>query len=338
VKIHYISDHEILEYDEVKMFTEMGYDVFSNGAYLDPKGHITLKRPGIEGMTHNLEYVEIAVNRPRTDLDSRIIEPFDTFIFMHSPNVLVSNWDRIKHKNVIYRSIGQSVSHIESAFLAPLVLEGLKIVRYSPKEHNIPSFVGETAQIRFYKDPDEYDGWVGDSLVPINFTQSLKGRRSFCRYDEIFPIIEYFNGKVYGPGNEDLGSFNGGQVTFDNHKEILRKARAFIYGGTWPAAYTLSFMEALMTGTPIVAIGKNLAYDNQFENYDYYEADEILFEAGGIVCHSVQQMILETSNLLNDFGYAKEISLRQREIAIKYFGKDKIMGQWKDLLEGNNVN
>jgi hypothetical protein len=69
-----------------------------------------------------------------------------------------------------------------------------------------------------------------------------------------------------------------------------------------------------------------------------WPGDEILFEAGGIVCHNAQQMILETSNLLNDFGYAKEISLRQREIAIKYFGKDKIMGQWKDLLEGNNVN
>lgn len=334
MKIHYISCHEILEYDEIKLFTEMGYDVFSNGAYLDPKGHITLKRPGIPNMVYQQELAQIAAETSRTPLDDRLIDPFDTFIFMHSPIVLEANWHKIKHKNVILRMIGQSVAGIEM-IVGTMRQEGLKVVRYSPKERNIPNYCGEDALIRFYKDENDFYEWNGQSNNVISFAQSLKGRRSFCHYDEIIAVIESTNGKVYGPGNEDLGIYNGGCVTYELQKQVLSDARAFIYGGTWPASYTLSFMEALMAGTPIVAISKTLAHLDSFEPIDFYEVDEILNEIGGIVCNSKEEMILATSRLLNDYSYAKEISIRQKELAIKYFGKQNIKQQWRNLLNGN---
>src|SRR3990167_3718988 len=132
MKIHYLSAHSILEYDEVKLFTEMGHMVFSNGSYLDPKGHFSLPRPGIPNAPFFEEYANIARRTSRTALPKELIDPFDVIIVSHLPELLFPNWENIKHKRVVWRSIGQSLPHIERK-LRPL-RNSLKIIRYSPME------------------------------------------------------------------------------------------------------------------------------------------------------------------------------------------------------------
>jgi hypothetical protein len=331
MKIHYISDHSVLEYDEVQLLLDLGHEVFSNGAYLDPAGHVTLPRPGLRGAKTYPQYVELARSTARTDLPAELIDPFDVVIVMHSPNVIVQNWSKLRGKRVIWRSIGQSVPGIENR-LAPCRDEGLQIVRYSPKEANIPGFIGSDAMIRFYKDEDEYKAWTGELPQVVSFAQSLKGRREFCHFEEVFGVIEAFNGKVYGPGNEDLGQFNGGQVPYEQQVAIMQQSRAMPYGGTWPAPYTLSFIEALMTGLPIVAISKTLAHYPQYEAIDFYEVDEILAEIGGLVCDTEGQMIGAVQRLLHDPSHALDISKKQRTLALQMFSKKVISKQWKEFL------
>lgn len=333
MRIHFVSCHSVLEYDEVKLFTEMGHDVFSNGAYVDPKGHITLPRPGIEGMKFHGDYAELARTTPRTNFPSGLIEPFDLFVIMHSPEILFQNWPRIRHKNVIFRSIGQSTPGIE-AKLKELVDDGLIIVRYSPKERNIPNYAGETAMIRFYKDPNEYGEWNGRKERVINFTQSLKGRRDFCHYDDIMNMTEGFDRLIYGTGNEDLGILNGGEVPYELQKQILRDNRVYAYGGTWPASYTLSLMEAMMTGIPVVAIGKNLAQVDKFEKFDFYEVHEIIRDTvDGFVSDDMEYLKESIDKLLKDDVLAKKISENSRSRAIDLFGKNVIRNQWEELFE-----
>ncbi len=333
MKIHYISDHSILEYDEIQLLTEMGHDVFSNGAYLDPAGHLTLPRPAIKGMKYNAKFADLARTHPKTQLPDELIDPFDVIIIMHQPQVIIQNWEKLKHKKVVWRTIGQSVKWIEEA-LRPMRDEGLKIVRYSPKEKNIEGYMGEHAVIRFYKDPDVYKDWTGDNKNVVNFSQSLKGRREFCHYDEIMAVIETFKGKVYGPGNDDLGAFNGGDQPYERQLEIMKSSKVMIYGGTWPASYTLSFIEALMMGLPIVAISKALAHYKKYEPFDFYEVDELLAEIGGIVCDTPEQMVQATQKLLDNDEHALEISKKQKELALKYFGKETIKKQWGEFLNG----
>lgn len=332
MKIHYISDHSVLEYDEVQLLLDLGHEVFSNGAYIDPAGHITLPRPGLRGAKVYPEYQQLARTAPRTEMPAELIDPFDVIIVMHSPNVIIQNWEKLKGKPVIWRSIGQSLAGVERR-LERCRAEGLKIVRYSPKEKLIPGFIGEDAMIRFYKDEDEYTRWTGELPQVVSFAQTLKGRRQFCHYDEIFAVIEAFNGKVYGPGNEDLGQFNGGQVPYESQIKLMQHSTVMPYGGTWPAPYTLSFIEALMTGLPIVAISKALAHYPQYEALDFYEVDEILAQISGIVCDTPEQMIAETSRLLTDREHAENISKRQRELAISMFGKKVISKQWQEYLD-----
>lgn len=333
MRIQYISDHSILEYDEVQLLLDLGHDVFSNGAYLDPKGHITHPRPGLVGARYYPEFVKLATDFPRTQLPQELIDPFDVIIVMHSPNVIVENWSKLRKKKVIYRSIGQSTPRIEN-LLRPAREDGLKVVRYSPKEANIQGYIGADAMIRFYKDEHVYKDWSGETTDIVNFSQSLKGRRDFCHYDEIFEVIETFDGTVYGPGNEDLGKYNGGQVPYEKQIQIMKSSRALIYGGTWPASYTLSFIEALMCGLPIVSISKALAHIPKFEHIDFFEVDELLASIGGIVCDNVDQMIEETKRLTKDYEHAKGISIKQRNLAMSLFSKEKISKEWGAFLDG----
>lgn len=336
MRIHYISVHEVLEFDEVKLLTDMGHQVFSNGAYLQPVGHPDLRRPGIPGMVYNPSLENIARTTPRTSLPPELIDPFDVIIIMHEPNILDQNWKRIKHKRVIWRSIGQSNPAIER-MIKPMMAEGLEVVRYSPMESHLPDYAGESAMIRFYKDPNDYRDWNGNTKQVINLSQSLKGRRGHCHYDEITAVIEQCGGKVYGSGNEDLGHLNGGKLTYNDLLQTLRDARCFIYGGTWPAAYTLAFMEAWMTGIPIVAFDANIAENINAvakpDRFPFYEVDSLIQNGEtGFVAKSVKEAVNICNQLLSDYELAKRISDTSRHAAIGVFGIDGIRQQWNKLL------
>lgn len=337
MKIQYISCHAVLEYDEVQLLTDIGHEVYANGCYRDPNGAYTLPRPAILGAPFSQHFFDLTAQYPKTALPHELIEPYDTLIFMSGENEqpLLQNWENIKHKRVILRMIGQSTPVIERS-IAPLVAQGLQIIRYSPKERNIADYAGEHALIRFYKDEHDLCDWTGDDKRPVNFTQTLKGRGAFAHYDMIMSAMIGFEGmKVYGSGNADLGKFNGGEVPYDKLKEILRKARVFVYGGTWPASYTLSFMEAMMTGTPIVAFNKKFANVGINEQIDYYEIDDIIQDGvSGFVCGSISEMRDRITQLINDDALAQSISEAGRARAIELFGKAKIADQWKTFLNG----
>jgi glycosyltransferase involved in cell wall biosynthesis len=113
-------------------------------------------------------------------------------------------------------------------------------------------------------------------------------------------------------------------VPYEQQIKIMQQSRVMPYGGTWPAPYTLSFIEAMMTGLPIVAISKTLAHYPQYEAIDFYEVDEILAEIGGLVCDSEGQMIGAVQRLLHDPSHALDISKKQRSLAIRMFGKKEI--------------
>lgn len=335
MKIHYISCHSVLEFDELKLLTELHHDVFCNGAYLEPAGHPSLPRPGVPEAKYHEHWADLARRFPKTELPQELIDPFDVLIFMGgiTDNALVQNWPRIKHKKVIWRTIGQSTQGNEE-MMAPLRAEGLKIVRYSPKEMNIPRYIGSDAMIRFYKDENELKDWNGNDKTVVNFSQSLRGRRNNCHYNEIMEMITGYQAKVFGTGNEDLGNINGGELPWDLMKGKLRDSRVYVYGGTWPASYTLSFIEALMTGIPMVCIGKRLAEEiPNYPHMDFYEVSEIIKNGeNGFISDDIGTLRSNIYALLNDDELAKRIGENGRQTAIRLFGKEQIRNQWDEFL------
>ena len=331
MKILYLSCHSILEYDETKLLTELGHEVFSFGAYVNPQAPQDIKRPATEAK-YNEHLTSLATRFSKDDLHEEMIEWADVIIIQHVPEWIVNNWEKIKHKKVIWRTIGQSTGAIEMQ-LADYRYEGLKIVRYCPKEKNIQMYLGEDAMIRFYKDPEEYKDWNGSVNRVITLGQAIQKRGAFCNFPTFEEATREFPRIVFGADNDDLGDLWGGQLSYDDLKKELRDNQVFFYTGTQPASYTLGFIEAFMTGIPIVAVGNEIGNSLFKQEQNTFEVPDIIDNGvNGFVSDNIDTLKERVGQLLKDEGLRKRISEAGRAKAIELFGKETIKKQWETFL------
>ena len=334
--------HSIEEYDQVRLLSELGYDVFSIGGYIDPATPHDPKRPALPNAPRHPELRAVVDGLGTSDnlrhakerIPDDLIDWADAIIVHHYEHAwIVPQWDRIKRKRVIWRTVGQSVEGNER-MMAPLRSEGLQIVRYSPKERNIPGYAGEDALIRFYKDPDEWGGWTGDEAHVLNITQHLAQREPYTNYGFWEAVTRSLPHRAAGPGSEAIAG--AGEMTFGQMKASLQAARAYLYTGTQPASYTLGLIEAMMTGIPVVSIGPSWMR--------IFPYGSLLFEGHEIVSSRTDDWHWQPwsddpaeardklSALLSSKSYAQEQSKVQRARAIELFGKDKIAAEWAAFL------
>jgi hypothetical protein len=325
--------HSIEEHDQVKLLSELGYDVFSIGGYIDPAHPHDPKRPALPDAPFHPELKAVVDGQHAIDnldaakrhIPDALIDWADTIIVHHYEHTwLVPQWDRIKHKRVIWRTVGQSVDGNE-AMMAPLHRQGLEIIRYSPKERFIPNFAGEDALIRFWKDPDEWGGWTGETPVVINFTQHLRQREPYTNWRFWDEATRDLQRLAMGPGSEVIGG--PGEVSYDGMKQALRDARVYLYTGTQPASYTLGLIEAMMTGIPVVSIGPSWMRVFPY-GPDLFEGHEIA-SIGYDEPLDAQDVL---ADCLIDMSVARGMSEFQRRRAIELFGKETIAAQWKAYL------
>jgi hypothetical protein len=331
MKILYLSCHSTLEYDECKLLTELGHEVYSLGSYTNPHNPSDKKRPPIPGMPYDDHFLSLAGRYSKDFMHPEMIEDKDVIIVMHVKDWIINNWGKIKHKKVIWRSIGQSNEEYERDLLF-YKTQGLKIVRYAVKEAAIPGYIGGDAMIPFYKDPEEFKGW--DGLVPavVTFAQSMKQRGDWCRFNIFAEATKDFPRFLYGPDN-NVSGIPGGLLDYEHMKEILQHSRVYFYTGTYPASYTLGFIEAWMTGIPIVAIGRELSKLGKNTLDTYQIQDLITNETDGFVSDNLSELKKYIDKLLDDPKYAKKIGDAGRKRAIEIFGKDFIKKKWQTYLE-----
>lgn len=339
MKILYLSCHEVLEYDEVRMFTEMGHEVYSHGAYLQPTA--SGMRPAIPNLPYNPQFISLALQYPKEALHPEMLEGIDMVIVMHKLEWITLNREVLKAfmakgGRVVWRSIGQNVPHQESMLSFLKGDMGIELVGYSPFEETISGYAPRDAMIRFGKDPADWGGWNGEKLEVVNFTQSLKSRAKYCGYEYIMAACETLPVKVYGVNNDDLGSLSGGQVSPEQQQQILRDYRVYLYTGTQPASYTLSFMEAWLTGIPIVAINAAMGNGTDFGWQSTYEVERLLMDNpdSGIVAHSNNGLTYALQSVLTNDDLAQKLSENGRRAAIDLFSYRVIKPQWADFLGG----
>ena len=331
LKMLYLSCHSIAEYDEVSLFKEIGIDVLSHGTYSNPNNPGDKKRPPIAGK-YDDQFVQLCMRYGKDALPREIIEPFDIIYSHWMPKWIANNWENMKDKIVILRTNGQS-SRDDEIWMRPYRENGLKIVRYSPIEKTIPNYIGEDAMIRFYKDPKEWKGWTGINKRVITVGQSMKKRDPHCGYKFFQAATSGLSRKVYGPENEDCGKIWGGLVSYEKLKQVMRENRVYFYTGTMPASYTLNFMEAMMTGMPIVALGGELANPFFLQDQFTYEIP-FLIKNGveGFVSDEIGALQEYCEMLFKDYKLAQRISKAGRAKAIELFGKDKIKKEWTEFF------
>jgi len=328
MRILYLSCHAINEYEDVLLFTELGHEVLSQGAYSDPDNPGEKARPSLPEAYHNEKlkpFLKLAWGDP---IPQPLIDWADLIYILGIEAWLPPNWNRIKHKHVVFRSIGQAVEGTERV-LARYRPEGLKIVRYSEFERSIPGYTGADATIRFYKDPNEYKGWTGEKKQVITVAQAMKTREDALKFSVFEACTRGFPRALYGFSNQNVSELPwGGALTYAELKEALRQNRVFFYTCTFPAPYTMGFMEAWMTGTPVVSIGPKLA------GWPWFEVPHLIVNGvNGFTSDSYDELRNYVSMLLEDYELAKKVSCQGREKAIQLFGKEPIKTAWKAFFE-----
>jgi len=332
IKLLYLSCHSIAEYDEIKLFDEIGIEVYSHGAYSSPHNPGDPKRPSLN-TPYDPSFEKACKKIDKEHLTKEFVKNFDIIFFHWMPKWVAANWEVIKDKIVILRTNGQSSENDEN-WMAPYRKEGLKIVRYADIEKTIPGYIGHDAIIRFYKDPEEFKGWNGRNRQVITVVQNMKRRGAFCNYDAFYSATIGFPRKLFGPDNEDSGELWGGLLSYEDLKKAYRDNAVYFYTGTKPACYTLNFIEAWMTGIPIVAIGPKLGNPRFLENQYTYEIP-FLGRNGKhyLMSDDVGELSQFVFELLNRANVAARLSKNGRERAIEIFGKDKIKKQWEEFFK-----
>ena len=346
----YLGSHSVLEFDQVRMWSRLGIDVFSIGAYTnphEPEGSLrpaipeATDHPDLRGFVHDKRVEHLAhdagypvIDWAKYDLHPEIVAWADTVLVDCYPESWIpANWERLRGKRVIWRTIGQSGPQTEQR-MALYRSQGLEIVRYSPREkfafERAGAFAGEDTIIRFSKDPADWGGWIGDNLVVGNLAQHdtvPHGRDDFLSWPYLTEVTEGLDLVFGGPNSEKVGGL--GALTYTQMQNFLCHLRAFVCTGTAPASYTLGLMEAMMTGTPTIAMPLGMGWTSANQLFfDLYEASDIV-DQGIIATIDVRRFL---RRLIEDPREAAAVSYAGRARAIDLFSEDKIREQWAAYL------
>jgi hypothetical protein len=340
-----LASHAVAEFDDLRMFTDLGYDVFAPGGYEIPSRSGEGIRPALPDAPHHPELVA-ALNRVRTEkgepgwaidwgkaaLPDDVIDWADVIIVHHFPEQwIVAQWERIKHKRVIWRTCGQSDPRLEMS-MAPYVLyHGLQVVRYSPAEERYfkprGTWAGCDALIRFGKYPQDYGPWDGTDEHIGNLTQDLVERRDACGYGFWQAATHGLPTLPAGKGSEVIGGL--GTLSYEGMLDYLRAIRVYLYTGTRPASYTLGLIEAMLSGVPVVTIGPR-TWGAEWGGEELFEGHEIVnsYTYGDELGYAQQKL----RALLSEPELALTTSRYQRSRAEHLFGIDKVGAQWREFL------
>ena len=114
---------------------------------------------------------------------------------------------------------------------------------------------------------------------------------------------------------------------------LYQLSRVYLYASGLDIPYTLNFLEAWMTGIPVVVFAP-LARKGT-----YFEIDQLITHGqDGFVCDTVVAARLAVQTLLDDQDRACEVGRRGREKALALFGRDTIAYQWQKLFESIIAN
>lgn len=335
MRVLLLASHAVAEHDDVQMFARMGYEVFAPGGYEVPGRPNEPIRPPIpeapeypdlvalcaaQRHLHRDEGTDWAIDWAKADIHPDLLDWADVVIVHHFPERWIGGqWERIRHKRVVWRTCGQSNPFLEAHMRR---FNGLQVVRYSPAERR--AFGPQTQQdalIRFGKDPEEWFGWHGSDPVVGNITQKMVERADHCGLTWYELATRDLPARPAGQDSELLPG-GVGVLEYDAMREYLRAIRVYIYAGTQPASYTLALIEAMMTGTPVVSIGPRQMWAPAL-----FEGHEIAVEYAD---HPQQARMLLERYLAEPDVEASEYN---RERAVELFGLETIMAQWRDFLE-----
>jgi len=259
MNILYLPCHEVLEYDELRMLTEIpGVNVMSPGAYWKPSKGARLRLP--LNIPRNQEWIDAWNSIPASPgqdhklyITPQALEPYDAIIVMHKWSFIYNNLEAFQGKKVIWRDIGQTVPKDEVRHIKRVQDSGVKIVRYWDGYQDRKDYQGHDAIIPFGKYPEDFHTWTGEEKVIAGCCNNIANRAKVCRTHCWDHVTSDLPAALYGILNHGE-KHHQGSPDYHTFLKHLSRHRVMWYGGTKPAPYTLAFLEALFTGLPLFGV------------------------------------------------------------------------------------
>jgi glycosyltransferase involved in cell wall biosynthesis len=321
MKIWINSCHAALEYDHAKIFQTLGHEVsglFDIGSK---------QRPKISGITDFNQPSIIHDKNKTSDLTPE----------------LIGNWDVIivhQHGDFDERAKKLAMLNPRSAIVCVLFGQGnpsqhdrlarysrdfknIYVVPYALKEYIWHTRLGtpqdRLRMIRFGKPIDEFnpDAWLGDERVVFCPCNSIHLRGDSCNWGNVKMLMGCDHKLVLsGKDTEQVGGI--GELSFDEYRMWLIRARCYLHVGTIPAPYTLTLIEAICSGTPVIAFdnGHGLALE----------------ELGITIVKHCGEAYNEINRIMNNDDHVKNRHEHSRYLRYTAFGSEIINKQWSDLL------
>ena len=341
IRIAQCLSHSVESWYQLDLLTSLGYEVIDIGPYIDPAHPHVDTRPPLPDVPLYPELWEAvestkAERDPQDHIPDAVLDWLGDdgiILFHHRLEKLFGDWGRIRDwkrgsggRRVIWRSVGQSVANNERE-ASPFRVAGLERVAYSPREANIPGYVGHDALIRFWGHQVD-EPWIGSDRTVIQVSQNLRQREPFTNWTFWDTVTRDLPRWPIGPGSEVIGG--SGALPWAEVQQALLRSRAFLFTGSQPASYTLGLIEAMHAGIPVLSIGP------AWMRVDYGDTDaRTLFEGHELAPlwtddPSVAHHILR--RLLNDGAYACDVSRVTRALARERFDRNTVGAQWSAFL------
>lgn len=335
MKILCVSVHPVLEYDEIQLFEEMGHQIFSLGFYINREVEGNLRPPLPENDWHRerkTAFSELGCSRTEKNagwiVSKEFCDGFDLILVHHNHHFIAANWDKISGRTVVWRTIGQEMEYAEDN-MREYRQRGLRIVRWSPEEIFIERYIGADAVIRAAKNADDWYGWNGVIPRIVTFNNNFRARKDAMNFDFHQQCVAGIPFDLYGIGNDDVPKWRG-IASPEDQQQLLRDHCAAFVTGTWPAPYTLGFVEAWMTGIPVVHVGRQRFSHNTI---GAYEIDRLIKHGeNGFLVDDVDEGRTVLRELASDQNLCQQISRKGRESAIASFGRATAIPQWSAFL------
>jgi hypothetical protein len=343
-KILYLSCHETLEYDELKIMTELGLDCFSLGYYLDPHNPTAVMRPRLDIMQPNPnliaefkricpEYLEPGCKTTGSgivQLTQEFMDKFDGYVFCHYPQNLKRNLPLCGDKPVIYRSIAapdvfcEALVHHEYKNTRPF-----SVVRMSPAELEVNPKLRGDAFIRQSVDSSVFKDWNGADASTFCVVKYFK-RRPDCNFDLYETVNHDFKKVLCGDGNEDI-PYATNNPPVEEMVRLMQACRVHYIQPRYGACISYSFAESLIMGGPIVTLGKKYMGP-------HWEASKILANGiNGFCASTMDEARHYIEMLMKDEALARRISAKGKRLAMSMFDYGVVKQQWASVLKENQL-
>ncbi|AWJ93274.1 hypothetical protein Sp245p_25970 (plasmid) [Azospirillum baldaniorum] len=342
LSVLYFACHETLEFDDLRMLTKAGHKVFSIGSFGDKSWKDQSFRGAGDELEKAFHQKELFEQFEKTGCSIRarsvtaeFCKNFDVVIVNHHPIWFTSNRDAFGDLPVVMRTIGQSTQEVEEEYRA--FQDRVKIVRYSQTEAERPGWAKTDAVIYFGKYPGDYQAWRGGS-GGLSFHNAFAPRNAIS-YPDVGGwqrFNERVQSRLFGAWNEGIPN-SSGLAPHGDMARLLQEASYYFYIYTRPPSYTLSVLEAMMAGTPILAPSDKFILDQGCpvdDGWDpsRYEVPAFLDDGGGALYDTIADAADLAREIQEDSEKAAAVSAAARANAVMRFDAEKIGAQWNEFL------